>query len=90
MIMEAQAAGLPIVTWKLPFFEELITNGQTGLLVKPGDVDAMTDALRKLLKDPLLRQSIGTLARASVLASFGLPWFGFGEWALVAPLACRR
>ena len=25
-----------------------------------------------------------------VLASFGLPWFGFGEWALVAPLACRR
>ena len=72
VIMEAQAAGLPIVTWKLPFFEELITNGQTGLLVKPGDVDAMTDALRKLLKDPLLRQNIGTSARASVLASFGL------------------
>ena len=41
-----------------------MTDGVEGLLVPPGDVDALAVALRRLITDPALRERLGTSARA--------------------------
>lgn len=75
VIMEAAAAGLPIVTWQLPFYEELLENHKSALLVKPGDMQAFEEALLSLVNTPLQRQSLGQVARQQILTNFSLPNF---------------
>ncbi len=70
VIMEAAAAGLPIVTWRLPFYEELLENRKTALLVEPGDVAGLKNALLELIQSPELRDQLGQAARRHVLEGF--------------------
>ena len=72
VIMEAAAAGLPIVTWQLPFYKELLSDNQTALLVPPSDLSAMRKALGRLIDNPDLRKKIGTTAQAQILENFSL------------------
>lgn len=58
-ILEAMAAGLPVIASKLGGIPEVIRNGETGLLVPAGDLDALTETLLKLRSDPSLRAAIG-------------------------------
>jgi glycosyltransferase involved in cell wall biosynthesis len=51
-LMEALASGLPVIASRLSGIPELVRDGETGLLVSPGDADALADALRRLLEDP--------------------------------------
>ncbi|MBI3320230.1 MAG: glycosyltransferase, partial [Candidatus Omnitrophica bacterium] len=62
-VMEAMAAGLPVITARLEGMEELIEHGRTGWLVAPGDVGAYTRAIETLLHDPSRRRAIGDAAR---------------------------
>ncbi len=48
-LMEAMACGLPCLSTNVSGVKEVITNGQNGLLVEPGDIDAMSNALTKLI-----------------------------------------
>jgi glycosyltransferase involved in cell wall biosynthesis len=57
------AAGLPVVATWAGGPAEIITNEIDGLLVPPGDVPALTNALRRLLDDETLRQRLGKAAR---------------------------
>lgn len=50
-LLEAMAAGLPIVASAIPGNEELVTHGENGLLVPPADPDALGDAIRTLATD---------------------------------------
>lgn len=75
VIMEAAAAGLPIVTWQLPFYEELLENHKTALLVKAGDMQAFEDALLSLINSPEQRQNLGQAARQQMLSNFSLATF---------------
>ena len=52
VIMEAMAAGLPVVSTKLAGIPEMVQPGTTGELVDPGDVAALADALKTLISNP--------------------------------------
>jgi glycosyltransferase involved in cell wall biosynthesis len=49
---------------------DAIRDGETGLVVPPGDVDALRAAVERLLGDPALRERLGTAARADAQARF--------------------
>jgi len=72
VIMEAAAAGLPIVTWRYPFIEELLKDGESALLIEPGDLDSMKTAIHNLIKSPELREELGTAARNHILKNFSI------------------
>ena len=72
VILEASAAGLPIVAWRYPFIEELIKHMETGLLFTPGDIDSMKNGLIHLMKEPELRSKLGKSAQDHVNEHFSL------------------
>ena len=75
VIMEAAAAGLPVVAWKLPFIEELLPDKDMSLLSKAGDLDSMLSNLSELINSQTLRENIGRAAQKYVLENFGIERF---------------
>jgi glycosyltransferase involved in cell wall biosynthesis len=65
-VIEAMAAGLPVIANAVGGLLDLIDNGRTGLLVPPSDPDALTPALRFLIENPARAAAIGEAARAEV------------------------
>jgi glycosyltransferase involved in cell wall biosynthesis len=63
VLAEAAACGRAIVTADSPGCRDSIEPGVSGLLIKPRDVDALCNAIRGLLSDPLRRQSMGRAGR---------------------------
>ena len=70
VVVEALAAGLPVVSTDVGGVSEAVTHGHNGLLSQPRDVPAITANLEALLRDPELRHAMGTRARATVEAGF--------------------
>ncbi|MFK5635015.1 glycosyltransferase family 4 protein [Ornithinimicrobium sp. LYQ103] len=62
--LESMASGVPVVGADAGGIPFVIDDGRTGFLVPPGDADALTDRLRRLLVDPVLRERMGAAARA--------------------------
>jgi glycosyltransferase involved in cell wall biosynthesis len=71
VILEAGAAGLPVVASDLPPLRAMVEPGRNGLLVPPEDPAALADALARLLADKPLRDRLGAANRAR---SDGLGW----------------
>jgi len=74
-VLEAMAAKLPVVASRVGGLVELVVDGETGLLVPPGDEAALTEALRRLVDDRELRRKLGAAGRARAEASFDLSAF---------------
>jgi glycosyltransferase involved in cell wall biosynthesis len=55
--------GKPIVATDLPGCKEVVEDGENGFLVLPGDLDALRDAIKKLVRDPELRRNMGAHSR---------------------------
>ena len=70
VVVEALAAGLPVVSTDVGGVGEAVTHGHNGLLSQPRDVPAITANLEALLRDPQLRHAMGVRARATVKAGF--------------------
>lgn len=68
--IEAMAAGLPVVASAVGGLLDLIEDGDTGLLVSPGEPDAFAAALRRLVADPAAAGALGQRARQAVLQRF--------------------
>lgn len=68
----AMGAGLPVVVTSVAGIPEVVTDGQTGLLVPPGDVTALGAALARLVGDEALGSALGRAARAFVRPRFGI------------------
>jgi glycosyltransferase involved in cell wall biosynthesis len=71
-VLEAMAAGLPVVASAVGGVPEQVADGATGLLVPPGDPAALASALERLLADPELRRRLGTAGRERVRERFDL------------------
>jgi len=70
ILLEAAASARPVVTTDTPGCRDCVRNGESGLLVPPRDVDALTDALKLLLEDPGLRALMGLEGRKLVEEQF--------------------
>ena len=70
VLMEAMASGLPCVSTTVNGIPELIEHLHNGLLIAPGDVDALTDALRRVVTSSALRDRLGRAARETVALGF--------------------
>jgi glycosyltransferase involved in cell wall biosynthesis len=71
-ILEAMAAGLPVVTTPVGGIPEAIVSGENGRMVRPGNSSALRLALDEILGDPALRRRLGSAARKTVLERFQL------------------
>jgi glycosyltransferase involved in cell wall biosynthesis len=71
-LIEAAAAGRPIVTTDVPGCREVVEDGVQGLCVPPRDANALADALARLIADPALRARMGEAARKRAEMEFGL------------------
>jgi glycosyltransferase involved in cell wall biosynthesis len=85
-VVEAMAAGVPVVASRTGAIPELIADGETGLLVPPGDAPALAEALGRLLDDPPLRTRLATSARAVVRSRFTVEGTVAGLYAVLAEL----
>ena len=69
-ILEAAAAGLPVVSSRLAGIPEMVLDGTTGLLCPVGDMAAFAEAIDKLVGDGPTRLTMGAAARAHVIAAY--------------------
>jgi glycosyltransferase involved in cell wall biosynthesis len=89
-LLEASAAGRAIVATAAGGTEEIVTDGTTGLLVRIGDQDGLTAAIRREVVDPELRGRLGAAARSHVATAFSIDRF-VGEFAdLYESLAAEK
>jgi glycosyltransferase involved in cell wall biosynthesis len=71
-VMEAMAAGLPVVSTAVGGVPELVREGETGLLVPSEDTGALARAVQVLVDDPVRRQAMGAAARQHAIAHFDI------------------
>ncbi len=72
VLMEAMAASRPVVASRIAGIPELVTHGSSGLLVPPGDPDALTCAIAKVIGNPSRATAMGISGRAQVETAFNL------------------
>lgn len=70
-LMQAMACGLPVVTTPVGSIEEIVSDGDTGLLVPPEDPGRLGEALDRLLADAGLRAALGKRAAEFARERFG-------------------
>ena len=71
-LLEAQAAGVPVIAGSEGGVADIVADGSTGLLVEPRSPPAFAVAVRALLDDPERRRAMGAAAQARVLARHDL------------------
>jgi glycosyltransferase involved in cell wall biosynthesis len=71
-VLEAMAAGRPVVATDVGGMSDVVIDGTTGLLVPPADVEALAGAIDRLLGDPALGARLGAEARRVVFDQFSI------------------
>jgi glycosyltransferase involved in cell wall biosynthesis len=89
VLLEAMAMGVPIVASRVGGIPEVIRDGENGLLVPPRDVGAMTQAIARLLDDPVGRETIGRQGRRTVEERFSIASMVNATAAVYAEVAGR-
>jgi glycosyltransferase involved in cell wall biosynthesis len=70
VFIEAMAYGKPVVAARATAVPEVVDHGETGLLIEPGDVQQLGESISLLLRDAVLRDSMGRAARQAVERRF--------------------
>ncbi len=73
VVVEAQLAGRPVVAAAAYGHLESITDAETGLLMPPGDAEALAEAVARLITDSALAARLGEQARAEAVRRFSVP-----------------
>lgn len=89
-VMEAMAAGLPVVGTAVGGVPELVGSGREGILVPAGDSAAFTAALRRLAENQELRRTMGRAARARARSCFSVEKMVAAYEALYVALSAAR
>ncbi len=71
-VLEAMAAGLPVIVSAVGGLPEIVRHEETGLLIPPKDSEALAQSLARVLENPGLAQSLGQKAREHVQAQYSL------------------
>jgi colanic acid/amylovoran biosynthesis glycosyltransferase len=71
-IIEAMAAGLPVVVTRSGGVTETVINGETGILFDPGDVEGQANAICQLTNETGLRRQLGLAGYMRVMANFSM------------------
>jgi glycosyltransferase involved in cell wall biosynthesis len=71
-LLEAMSWGLPVIATAVGGVPEVLTHEVNGLLLAPGDIDALAAAIERLMREPQLRARLGRAARETVAARFSL------------------
>lgn len=69
-VLEAMAAGLPVISTTIGGIPDAVSDGVEGFLVRPGDIDMLANRLERLLSDDELAMRMGTAARNKVITTF--------------------
>lgn len=72
-VIEAMACGKPVIASNLPGVRSVVSDGEDGLLVRPGDVDDLAEKIQMLLDDPQRRREMGERGRAKVEEKYAWP-----------------
>jgi glycosyltransferase involved in cell wall biosynthesis len=72
VLIEAMACGVPVIAARGGATEEIVREGECGLLVPPGDAERLADAILALLRDPSALAQMGRSARAWAECAFDL------------------
>jgi glycosyltransferase involved in cell wall biosynthesis len=75
VVLEAMAAGKPVIATRSGGASEMVLEGKTGFLIPIHDVGSGTQVLEKLISNPNLRREIGNLGRKRVLEDFSVENF---------------
>jgi glycosyltransferase involved in cell wall biosynthesis len=70
VLLEAAAAGLPVIATEVGAVPEAVQHGESGLLVTPGDARGLRTAIERLVGDPQLRQRMGHVGHALARQKF--------------------
>ena len=70
VVLEAMYAGLPVIATRIGALQEMVVDGETGVLVAPGDSVMLGDALVRLLNDPARASEMGTAGRSRAAANY--------------------
>jgi glycosyltransferase involved in cell wall biosynthesis len=70
VVLEAMAQGRPVVATAVDGTPELVVDGETGILVRPGDVEGLARALERVLADPDEAARLGAAGRKRALEQF--------------------
>jgi glycosyltransferase involved in cell wall biosynthesis len=94
-LLEALAAGTPVVATRVGTVPELVIPDVTGLLIEPGDVSALAAAILRLLRDPELARSLGKAGQAHAVQHFSAEataetYSGLYERVLAGHAHCKR
>ena len=89
-ILEAMALGKPVVASRVGGVAGVVEDGDTGLLVEPGDVGGLADRLRRMIADPGLCARMGRRAREVALTRYSLRRNIAGLRAIYAEVAGNR
>jgi glycosyltransferase involved in cell wall biosynthesis len=71
-LIEAQAAGVPVVSTRVGGTSSVVVDGETGWLVEPSDVEGFAGRVAALLESPEARARMGEAGQRIALARFGL------------------
>lgn len=71
-VLEAMAAGLPVVATHVGGVSDFVLDQETGILVQPGEPEAISRALASLARDPILRSDMGIAGRERVSNHFSV------------------
>ena len=71
--VEAMAMGLPVVASRVGGLAEIVEDGRTGFLVKPGDAVELAGAVQRLMDSPDMRARMGQAGRRRAVEHFSLP-----------------
>ncbi len=72
-VLEAMAAGLPVVATRISGHEDIVAHGHSGILVPPADPAALADAMQRLIDAPLQRRLFGAAGRDFVARHYAIP-----------------
>ena len=90
VVLEAMAAGRPVIASRVGAIDHVIRDGENGVLAPPGDVEALRAAIERLLAEPALGARLGAAARATIEKQFSAAHMAAAYLQLYDDMAASR